>query len=333
MRLDRLPATEMLRQLGVSRRFTDWFWRSAALAILNVPLEECSGAALMRVFAQLMAHDRYCFGFAAGPLDELFWPAAKRVLEESRCELRLACSASTLTCEGDTCTGALLSDGSSIGATHCVSCLPPAELLDVLPERWRHAPAFCQIGAFVNSPYISLYHWLDRKVTSRRFWSQTWSATNLNCDFYDLSNIRPEWAERPSVIASNIIHSVGLDDLGDEEISHRTLQEIARFAPAVTRARVIHRRVHRIPMAIPCPHPGTESIRPRAETPFAGLLIAGDWTCTSLPVCMESAARSGFLAAEHILAQIGRARRIAKMPAPPQGIAGVIHRMSAAYRE
>jgi 15-cis-phytoene desaturase len=333
MRLDRIPATEMLRQLGVSRRFTDWFWRSATLSILNVPLEECSGAALMRVFAQLMGHDRYCFGFAAGALDELFWPAASRVLEKNGCELRLECTASALTCENDTCTGALLDDGSPIRATHCVSSLPPAELLQVLPEAWRHTDAFRNVGAFVNSPYISVYHWLDRKVAAHRFWSQTWSPTNLNCDFYDLSNIRPEWAGRPSVIASNIIHSVGLEDLSDEAISTRTLDEIARFAPAVARAGVLHRRIHRIPMAIPCPHPGTESIRPRTETPFAGLLLAGDWTCTSLPACMESAARSGFLAAERILALEGRARSIAKMPAPPQGIAGIVHRMSAAYRE
>jgi 15-cis-phytoene desaturase len=273
----------------------------------------------MRVFAQLIVHDRYCFGFAGGALDELFWPAAQRVLDESRCELRLDCAASALTCESHRCTGALLSDGSSIHATHCVSCLPAAELLDVLPPAWAREDTFRRIRAFMASPYMSVYHWLDRKITTHRFWTQTWNPAHLNCDFYDLSNIRPDWAERPSVIGSNIIHSVGLDDLSDDDISKRTLEEIARFAPGVVHARVSHRRIHRIPMAIPCPRPGTESIRPRTETAIPGLLLAGDWTGTSLPVCMESAARSGFLAAEQVLAQTGRARSIAKMPAPPPG--------------
>jgi uncharacterized protein with NAD-binding domain and iron-sulfur cluster len=323
MRLDRLPATEMLARLGVTERFRDWFWRSAALSLLNVPLEECSGGALMRIFAQLVGHDRYCFGFAGGALDELFWPAAKPILDASRCKIRFDCAVRSLAIADGRCTGAVLEDGSSIEARYCVSGLPPDALMQILPQ-------FRQLEAFRKSPYISVYHWLDRKVTSHRFWTQVWNPSNLNCDFYDLSNIRRGWDERSSVIASNIIHSVGLEDLSDDEISRRTLEETARFAPAARDARVVHRRVHRISMAIPAPHPGTESIRPRTETELPGLLIAGDWSCTALPACMESAARSGFLAAESILSREGRPARLARMPAPMQGIAGLVHRMAPA---
>jgi uncharacterized protein with NAD-binding domain and iron-sulfur cluster len=333
MQLDGCPATEMLKRLGVSPRFTDWFWRSVAMSLLNVPLEECSGAALMRLFAQLMSHNEFCFGFARVALDQLFWPAAARIFAENRYELRASCAARALTFDEDTCTGALLNDGSVITSTHCVSTLPPAELLDVLPPMWKRDGMFRRVEIFESSPYISVYHWLDRKITSQRFWTQVWSESNLNCDFYDLSNIRQGWTGRGSVIASNIVHSVGVEGHSDDEIGARTLQEIARFAPAVNDAKVLHRRVHRIPMAIPAPHPGTESSRPRTETPFAGLLLAGDWTCTALPASMESAARSGFLAAEQILARVGRSRSLAKMPSPPQGIAGLVCRMSGASRE
>jgi 15-cis-phytoene desaturase len=327
MPLDAIPATQMLSDLGVTREFTDWFWRSAALSLLNVPLEECSGAALMRLFAQLVSHDKYCFGFADCALDELFWPAAQGVLREGECEIQVDRAVAGLTHDGSTCTGVVLEDGSSIKAAHCVSCLPPAELMRVLPATWKQAQTFRPIATFRYCPYISVYQWLDRKVTTHRFWTQVWSKSHLNCDFYDLSNIRRGWAERPSVIASNIVHSVGLENQSDDEIGERTLQETARFAPEAARARVLHRRVHRITMAIPCPHPGTEAIRPATQTPYPGLLLAGDWTGTSLPACMESASRSGFLAAERILARVGQPRTLAKMPSPPQGIAGLIHRV------
>jgi uncharacterized protein with NAD-binding domain and iron-sulfur cluster len=327
---DSQPATELLTRLGVSRRFIDWFWRSTGLSLLNVPLEKCSGTAILRVFAQLMSHGRFCFGFPTCALDELFWPAAARILDENRFELRMDCTASTLTYEENTCTGAALNDGSIIRSGVCVSTLPPADLLHVLPPMWQRQSFFQRFERFEKSPYISLFHWFDRKITTKRFWTQVWSESTLNCDFYDLSSIREGWSQRPSIIASNIVHAVGLDDCSDEEISERTVNEIARFAPAAREARVVHRRLHRIPMAIPSPHPGTETIRPRTSSPIAGLLLAGDWTYTTLPACMESAARSGFLAAEKILADRGLQRTLAKLPSPPQGLAGLVRRMSAA---
>src|SRR5438034_1215364 len=36
--LDGIPAMEFLRAAGVSERMIDWFWRFAAMAVMNVPL-------------------------------------------------------------------------------------------------------------------------------------------------------------------------------------------------------------------------------------------------------------------------------------------------------
>ena len=332
MQLDDIAASELLNRFNVSSRFVDWFWRSATRSLLNVPLDECSAAALMRIFAQLIGHNDYRFGFPANGLDELFWPAAASIFEKNNWPLRTHCAALALSAVGEASIGAALSDGSTVRATYCVSCLPPAELLQILPEPWRRSPELRQIDRFQPSPYISVYHWFDRKLTPERFWAQVWDPAKLSCDFYDLSNIRPHWPERGSVIASNIVHSVGLENHSDEDISKRTLEEIATLAPGVRSARTLHRRVHRIPMAIPCPHPGTESIRPATATSIRGLLLAGDWTRTSLPASMESAARSGFLAAEHILAAYGRPRALATLPRATEGIAGMVRRFAHASR-
>lgn len=106
-----------------------------------------------------------------------------------------------------------------------------------------------------------------------------------------------------------------------------TRREIAEYLPEAARGRIRHARVHRIPMAIPCPHPGTERKRLPARTALRGLFLAGDWTRTGFPASMESAVRSGWLAAEAVLADAGRPRRLALARNGPEGIAGLVRRL------
>src|SRR5256885_1539777 len=68
LKLDDVAASELLNRLSVSSRFVDWFWRSVTRSLLNVPLEQCSAAALMRIFVQLIGHNEYRFGFPANGL-------------------------------------------------------------------------------------------------------------------------------------------------------------------------------------------------------------------------------------------------------------------------
>ena len=72
--LDDLDALGWLRSRGVSERAIDWFWRSALLALLNVPLEQCSAAAAMRVFRLMLGRSGYHFGFPTTGLSGLYVP-------------------------------------------------------------------------------------------------------------------------------------------------------------------------------------------------------------------------------------------------------------------
>ena len=163
-----------------------------------------------------------------------------------------------------------------------------------------------------------MYLWLDRKIGREQFWAREWSESTLNCDFYDLSNIRRGWTERPSVVASNIIYSHRAHAMTNAQIVAATQREIASYLPDAAQAKVVHAVVNRVPMVIPCPLPGSESARP---APSASL--AGDWTRTGLPCSMESAVCSGFMAAEDIL----QARGIAQPLRPADGLAGLVQKL------
>jgi uncharacterized protein with NAD-binding domain and iron-sulfur cluster len=288
--LDRLSALEYLRGAGVSPAMIEWFWSFAALSVLNVPLERCSAAALLRVHSQLIGHRGLHFGFPAVALSDLFSPQAQHAIVRNGGAVVLNAEVVNID------RGVTLRDGSRIAADHVVLAVPP----QVEP-----------------SPYVSCYLWFDRKLTRERFWAQREGLARLNTDFYDLSNIRRGWTERASVIASNIIYCHRAKGMSDAEIVAATQREIAAFVPQAMEARVVHAVVNRIPMAIPCPLPGTET-----ERPVPSATIAGDWTRTGLPCSMESAVCSGFLAAGAVLGT-----PLALPVRPNDGIAGLVQKL------
>jgi 15-cis-phytoene desaturase len=295
------------------------------MSVLNVPLEGCSAAALMRVAAQLLGVKHYRIGFPSTELAELFVPNARRLIEAAGGRIHTGAGVEALACDGDGVSGKWkleLAGGGRVQARFCVLAIPPQSLIGIMPEAWRRCPPFSDARAFQPSPYISTYIWLDRKLTGEKFWARTWCPNDLNTDFYDLSNIRQGWMGRDSVIASNIIYSHRANERSDQEIAAATLTELAEAFPAAKHASVRHTVINRIPMAIPCPAPGTECKRPATTTPLEGLYLAGDWTRTELPASMESAVHSGLAAAEEIWSGIRRPRRLVLPKRPTEGLAG-----------
>jgi protoporphyrinogen oxidase len=324
--LDSIDARTFLARLGVSQRFIEWFWASASMAIMNVPLEHCSAGALMRLFSFLIARNGYRFGFATTGLSELFVPAARKLIESARGRVLMNAGAKSFCTARGAMDSVVLVDGTRLRARFFVIAIPPEDLQRLLPDECAGALRELDgLSRFVPSPYVSSYIWFARKLTRERFWARVFSPSNLNYDSYDLSNIRTGWGHRPSVIASNIIYSHRAHGMSDQQIIEATLRELSEFVPDAMSTPIRHAVVNRIPMAIPCPHPGVEQIRPRSATSLRGLYLAGDWTRTGLPCSMESAVCSGSLAAEQIWREIGRPRSIARRMCPPQGIAALVH--------
>lgn len=329
--LDRISAQAFLRSQGMTQRMIDWWWAFASMVTTNVPVDRCSAAAIMRIHAQLSGHRNLHFGFGAVGLAELYAPQAVDIVQTSGGKFLTQTHVRGFI-GVDRAEAILLNDGTLLRARHFVSAVPPQDLALLLPDAWKEHMAFETLSCFEPCPYISCYLWFDRKIRCPRFISHLCSPTRLNYDFYDLSRIRRGWKNRPSIFASNIIYSHRAQGMSDKEIVQATVREIIEFAPDAAHARVLHSRVHRIPMAIPCPLPGTEVRRPHTQTAIPGLVLAGDWVRTQLPYCMESAVCSGWLAAEQVLAERGTPHRLAFPPRPYDGLAGLVRRATQWYR-
>ena len=317
--LDGEDALSYLRRMGVSPRVISWFWTPTVLSLLNVPLERCSAAAMMRVFRLMFGRSGYHCGFARIGLADLFAPGCRQRVERAGGRVRLSTGVRGLIVRDGRFEGFALDSGERVDARCGVLALAPQDFAEICGDEVHALRASVQSARrFEPCPYVSTYLWFDRKITDQRFWARVWQSGDLNTDFYDLSNIRKD-ADGTSLIASNAIHAHQAWQWDDDRIIEQTRREIVQFAPCAARAAMRHARVHRIPMAIHCPVPGTERLRPGNATPVRGLWLAGDWTATAVPCSMESAARSGALAAEAAALQLGRTLRLAKPPPETTG--------------
>ena len=105
-----------------------------------------------------------------------------------------------------------------------------------------------------------------------------------------------------------------------EEAIRQALTELAEFFPRVKEAKlekVALVKEVRATFGVP---PGIDAARPTAVSPWPNCFLAGDWTATGWPSTMESAARSGHLAAEAVCLTEGETRTFLEADLKPEGL-------------
>jgi len=98
--------------------------------------------------------------------------------------------------------------------------------------------------------------------------------------------------------------------LAQTEVQRLIVDELGRLFPDAAAARLLRARVVTEHHATFCAVPGVDRWRPPQTSPVPNLFVAGDWTATGWPATMEGAVRSGYLAAEALLARLGRPERL-----------------------
>jgi zeta-carotene desaturase len=124
-------------------------------------------------------------------------------------------------------------------------------------------------------------------------------------------------------------HYVQIVISASHELSNRSQQEIIDICrrelndllPGAQAAQLQRAVVIRENAATFSPEPGCDQWRPSQETGISNLFLAGDWTKTGWPATMESAVRSGYKAAEAILAQEGSPASLVRPELPSSGLA------------
>jgi squalene-associated FAD-dependent desaturase len=246
-------------------RFWDVFIRPA----LNLPSTEASAAmGLFTVQTALLAGRRA--GELVLPVKPLGWmhgDAARQTLERGGASVE---------------TGVRVEDLDEPDADAIVVATGPAESARLLGEPDPGLEA---------SPIVSVHLLFDRPLLEVPLAALLGSDAHWVFDRGALTGHRPEQGQYLTVVSSGVPQL--MDIRGRDLVDHIAAQLTERLGPA----DLVWSRVSREPQATVALRPGTAALRPGPLTSRANVTRAGSWTSTGWPATMESAVRSGRVAA------------------------------------
>jgi len=175
-----------------------------------------------------------------------------------------------------------------------------------------------QIERHEHGPICSVHLWFDREITELEH------AVLLDREIhwmYNKSRLQPGRKGKGSYLELVVSASHRFAALSREEAIELAVREVAEFFPAVAEAKLEKAALIKEVRATFCVPPGIDQFRPDAKSsPWPNCALAGDWIATGWPSTMESAARSGHLAAEAVCAAMGEPRRILNEDLKPRGL-------------
>ncbi len=196
-------------------------------------------------------------------------------------------------------TGVLLRDGATLAADWYVLAVPFDRVLGLLPPELAADPYFAGVANLAASPITSVHLWFDRPV--------------MALPHVVLVDCLGQWAFNRGEVAPGefylqVVVSAArpLKGLGRDEVRRQVVAELGRLYPAAADAKLLRAKVVTEHAATFSAVPGVDRWRPPQGSPVANLAVAGDWTDTGWPATMEGAVRSGYRAAEAVLARAGR---------------------------
>ncbi len=306
------PFAEWLHRHGQMPRTVDRFWGLVLTSALNETPDRIGLRYARKVFVDgFLTHRR---GFEVSlptvPLGRFYGEELQAWLERHGVRLLLGQGAKEIVVTDNAVSAFQLRDGSRIAADWYVAAVPFDRLLDLLPPEIVAAHAyFGNLRQLETSPITSVHVWYDRPVTELPH------AVLVDCVGQWVFN-RGEVAPGEHYVQVVVSAARQFRGLGHEEVQRRILAELASLFPIAATATVWRSRVVTEHAATFSAVPGVDRWRPGQASPLRNLLVAGDWTATGWPATMEGAVRSGYLAAEALLARMGIKKRLVQPDLP-----------------
>jgi squalene-associated FAD-dependent desaturase len=311
-----------LARHGQTRGAIDRFWKLVIASALNAEIETIAVPYAAKVIRELFMNSAHAgaMGINTVPLSELYAGVPAQLeknggmvhfntnVERTEWDEEMSCWTV------ETKDGAVISDFLVLALPFeamgkLVAQMPPAERSDALLEK---------IEQHTHWPICSAHLWFDRAITELDH------AVLLDREIHWLFNhgkLQPWRKQEGSYIEIEVSASRVFAARGRNEAIELTLRELGEFFPAVAQAKLVKAALVKEVRATFGVPPGIDKFRPDAQSsPWPNCVLAGDWTATGWPSTMESAARSGHLAAEAVCAAMGRPRRFLVEDLKPRGL-------------
>jgi squalene-associated FAD-dependent desaturase len=272
-------------------------WELIVLPTVNVRVDEASLKLAAKVFVTglLTEAGGADIGWTRVPLAELHADAASGILRDAGATVRTGARVQrVIPAEAGRLTVDV--DGTGLTADAVVVAVPHDVVDEIIPPATvTHQDRLAELGF---SPIVNVHLVYDRHVTDLAFAAGLNSPAQFVFDRSEAAGVG-DGAQCLAVSISGADEEIGRSPA---ELIATMSGAVAALFPAAGDAEVLHSMVTREVAATFRGRPGTDALRPAAETNVPGLVVAGTWTDTGWPATMESAVASGREAARHALA-------------------------------
>ncbi len=310
---------EWLRSNGQTEGALNRFWRLVIASALNADLDSIALPYAAKVIRELFMNSAEAgsMGMSMVPLSELYSGAAQ-YLKDRGSSVLLNTNVESAAWDEEISQWSLTTRNGTLLSDFLVLALPfeaTAKLLPHMPPANGADALAAKLERHEHWPICSVHLWFDREITTLDH------AILLDREIhwlYNKSRLQP-W-RKGNYVELVISASRQFAELSREEAIEHAVRELAEFFPAAAEAKLKKATLVKEIRATFGVPPGIDASRPTSKSPWPNCFLAGDWTATGWPSTMESAARSGHLAAEAICASIEEPRRILNPDLKPKGI-------------
>ena len=296
---------DWLKHHGQSERSCDVLWNLITLPILNDSVSDVSAYMGIMAFQDGLLHGRNSanIGYSRVGLTELISDAAKDYITQHGGQVLLGNTAIKLIITHGNVTG--VDTGSEVlQADTVVSAVPWDVLPELLPQELAADPFFNPANKLEWAPIVGIHVWYDRPVMEEEFLATLDSPLQW---VFNKSSIQglPGPGQYLCVSMSGAWEHAPMTKEALRAIVLPELERVFPEAAVATVERFIV--VKQLAATFRCT-PGAQAHRLPQQTPVGNLVLAGDWTQTGWPATMESAVRSGLLAAEEAVRSLDTRR-------------------------
>jgi len=292
-----------LNRHGQTVRAIERFWKPVLVSALNEEVDRVSVPYAAQVMREsfLKSAEAGRMGVPTVPLTDLY-SAAGNYIRERQGDVQFRTSAESFRAELSHVK--LVVGEKEETFDYAVFALPFDSLERILPDSSASQPLRNALARFETSPITGIHLWFDRVIS--------------DLDHAVLLDRTIQWMFHKSKLQNRNSNGHGsyvelvvsasktLVDKSKQEIVDLAVSELREFFPAARDANLLKSTVIKEVHATYSPRPGIEAERPRPETVWPRVFLAGDWTATGWPATMEGAVRSGYLAAQSLARVAGQ---------------------------
>jgi squalene-associated FAD-dependent desaturase len=292
---------DWLKRHGQTEQAIERFWKTILISALNEDLDRVSVPYAAQVVREsfLKSAAAGLMGIPTVPLTDLYSTAGDYIRARGG-EIQFRASVESFRSEAsEVC---VTTNGQEQKFDYLVLAVPFDVLGRILPDTPSAAPLAAALGQFSTSPITGIHLWFDRQISDLDHAVLLDRTIQWMFHKSRLIAVRENDARENdncgSYVELVVSCSRSLIEKSKSEIVDLAVKESREFFPGARGAKLLKSTVIKEVNATYSPRPGIDQHRPKPETAWPRVFLAGDWTATGWPATMEGAVRSGYLAAE-----------------------------------